>query len=145
MVSPTRVTYLDVTGSGNETSAHLAENGRITFMFGVFEGAPVILRLYGRGCVVLPNSHKWDELVTHFVLIPGARQIIRCGYLSSEDLLRYEHPFLLLFRRKVNHSGETIQSPGTLRYAAYVRLHYERPNFEEKQQHNRGERYHVDL
>lgn len=76
VISPTRVAYLDVTGSGNETSAHLAENGRVTLMFVAFEGAPVILRLYGRGRVVLPDSPKWDELVTHFVVIPGARQIM---------------------------------------------------------------------
>jgi len=76
VISPTRVAYLDVTGSGNETSAHLAENGRITFMFVAFEGAPVILRLYGRGRVVLPDSPEWDEQVKQFVVIPGERQII---------------------------------------------------------------------
>lgn len=74
--SPTEVAYLDVTGSGNETSAHLSENGRITFMFVAFEGAPVILRLYGRGRVILPDTLEWNELIKHFVLIPGARQII---------------------------------------------------------------------
>ncbi|MBE9020132.1 pyridoxamine 5'-phosphate oxidase family protein, partial [Chroococcidiopsidales cyanobacterium LEGE 13417] len=49
ILSPNRVAYLDLTGSGNETSAHLQENGRITLMFCAFQGSPSILRLYGTG------------------------------------------------------------------------------------------------
>lgn len=71
-----RVAYLDMTGSGNETSAHLRENGRITFMFCSFETAPLILRLYGRGETVLPGTPAWDELAPLFTLYTGARQII---------------------------------------------------------------------
>src|SRR3954470_14526005 len=55
ILSPQRVAYLDVTGSGNETAAHLADNGRLTLMFCAFEGAPLILRLYGRGTAVHPR------------------------------------------------------------------------------------------
>jgi Pyridoxamine 5'-phosphate oxidase len=76
ILSPTQVAYLDLTGSGNETSAHLLENGRITFMFCAFAGPPNILRLYGTGQVVLPTMDSWDELAAHFTLLPGARQII---------------------------------------------------------------------
>ena len=71
-----RVAYLDLTGSGNETSAHLAENGRITLMFCAFNGPPNILRLYGQGEVALPGSPLWDELRPRFGDSPGARQII---------------------------------------------------------------------
>jgi hypothetical protein len=71
-----RVAYLDLTGSGNETSAHLEENGRITVMFCAFEGDPKILRLYGRGRTILVDSDGWAELASHFELRPGARQII---------------------------------------------------------------------
>jgi Pyridoxamine 5'-phosphate oxidase len=78
VLSPTRVAYLDVTGSGNETAAHLLENGRITFMFCAFSGKPNILRLYGRGRSVLPESNEWLELIEQFVPQPGARQIIVC-------------------------------------------------------------------
>lgn len=74
--SPNRVGYLDLTGSGNETSAHMKENGRITFMFCAFTGAPRILRLYGKGRVVLPDDTEWTELAPHFDLLPGARQIV---------------------------------------------------------------------
>lgn len=76
LLTPNRVAYLDLTGSGNETSAHLAENGRITFMFCAFDGPPNILRLYGRGEVALPDSALWDELRPRFGEYPGARQII---------------------------------------------------------------------
>jgi hypothetical protein len=76
IIDPGTVAYLDLTGSGNETAAHLAENGRITFMFCAFEGAPRILRLYGTGRVVLPGDGAWAALAAHFPTLPGARQII---------------------------------------------------------------------
>lgn len=76
ILSPTRVAYLDLTGSGNETSAHLQENGRITLMFCAFQDAPLILRLYGQGQTVLPDSPDWDALFPFFSNLPGARQII---------------------------------------------------------------------
>ncbi|MGA7671109.1 MAG: pyridoxamine 5'-phosphate oxidase family protein [Nitrolancea sp.] len=89
ILSPTRVAYLDLTGSGNETSAHLLENSRITFMFCAFSGPPRILRLFGRGNVALPGSDAWTELRPLFTEYPGERQIITadihrvqtsCGY-----------------------------------------------------------------
>ncbi len=76
ILSPLRVAYLDLTGSGNETSAHVAENGRITWMFCAFSGPPNILRLYGQGHVVLPTMEAWSQLAPHFPAYPGARQIM---------------------------------------------------------------------
>ncbi len=76
ILSPNKVAYLDLTGSGNETSAHLQENGRITFMFCAFEGSPSILRLYGSGTTILPGNSEWESLYSHFPEIPGTRQII---------------------------------------------------------------------
>ena len=72
------VAYLDLTGSGNETSAHMLETGnaRITMMWCAFEGAPRILRLYGKGRVVLPEHDAWDDLAQHFTMMPGVRQIV---------------------------------------------------------------------
>lgn len=89
ILSPNRVAYLDMTGSGNETSAHINENGRITFMFCAFTGSPMIVRLYGIGKTVLPEMPEWDALVTHFETYYGYRQIVvaeitrvasSCGY-----------------------------------------------------------------
>ena len=76
VLSDTRVMYMDIIGSGNETSAHLLENGRITFMFCAFEGPPLILRLYGKGYTVLSGDAEWPELSKHFYLLLATRQII---------------------------------------------------------------------
>lgn len=76
VLSPTSVGYLDIVGSGNETSAHLLENGRITFMFCAFDGPPKILRLYGKGKTILPGDAEWNEFAEHFAILPAARQII---------------------------------------------------------------------
>jgi hypothetical protein len=72
----TTVAYLDLTGSGNETSAHLLENGRMTVMFCSFSEKPLILRLYGRGRVVGPKDPEWRDLASNFPPLPGARQIV---------------------------------------------------------------------
>lgn len=71
-----RVVWLNLTGSGNETAAHLLENGRMTLMFCAFEGAPIILRLFGHARVLHPRDAEWDKLVALFPPIPGARQLL---------------------------------------------------------------------
>ncbi len=71
-----RVAYADLTGSGNETSAHVSENGRITLMFCGFEERPMIVRIYGRGRVVLRGEGEWGELAGLFPEHVGLRQII---------------------------------------------------------------------
>ncbi len=69
------VAYLDLTGSGNETAAHVMENGRITFMFCAFSGQPMILRLYGEARIVLPRDDDWLEWLSRFPLLEGTRQV----------------------------------------------------------------------
>ncbi len=88
------VAYLDLTGSGNETAAHVTQNGRITFMFCSFEGAPNILRLYGRGESVLPGAAGWDELAGHFPPLPGVRQIIRVNISATQDSCGFAVPLM---------------------------------------------------
>lgn len=70
------VAYLDLTGSGNETSAHLQENGRMTIMFCSFSHQPLILRLYGQGRVLRPRDQDWESVHSLFASLPGERQII---------------------------------------------------------------------
>ncbi|WP_456406055.1 pyridoxamine 5'-phosphate oxidase family protein [Thiolapillus sp.] len=70
-----RVIWLNVTGSGNETSAHVQENPRMTLMFNAFEGNPMILRLYGTARVIHRKDADWQELYSYFNPLPGARQI----------------------------------------------------------------------
>jgi hypothetical protein len=76
ILSHTRVAYLDLTGSGNETAAHLLENGRITFMFCAFHDPPKILRLFGTGHTLREGDNEWRELISLFPQLPGVRQII---------------------------------------------------------------------
>ncbi|MDQ1435987.1 MAG: hypothetical protein QOF59_2803 [Actinomycetota bacterium] len=84
-----RVAYLDLTGSGVETIAHLRENGRVTLMACAFTGNPRISRIYGRGRVHAVGSPEFDDLAPQFPELPGARSIIdiavervttSCGY-----------------------------------------------------------------
>ena len=73
VLGPRSVAYLDLTGSGAETIAHLRQNGQITIMFCSFDHTTKILRLYGTGNVVLPGDRQWDELAAHFPrTAPGA-------------------------------------------------------------------------
>jgi hypothetical protein len=96
VLGPSTVAYLDLTGSGAETIAHLRQNGRITFMFCAFEGPPRILRLFGTGEAVHVGAPEWDDLAGRFPEIPGRRAVIRvqldriadsCGYAVPEMAL----------------------------------------------------------
>jgi hypothetical protein len=75
VIGNSRVAWLNVTGSGNETSAHVQQDPRMTIMFCSFEGDPLILRLYGSAKVVHRNDPEWDGLFSMFEPLPGARQI----------------------------------------------------------------------
>jgi hypothetical protein len=76
ILGPHRVAYLDLTGSGVETIAHLRENGRVTIMLCAFEGAPRIVRLQGQGTAHPLGSGEFTALASHFPAVPGARAII---------------------------------------------------------------------
>ncbi|VAX11854.1 hypothetical protein MNBD_GAMMA26-2580 [hydrothermal vent metagenome] len=71
-----KVLWLNLTGSGNETAAHLLEDSRITIMLCAFDGAPKILRLYGSARAIHPRDDEWSDMLDHFPTTSGARQII---------------------------------------------------------------------
>ena len=75
VINPKQVIWLNLTGSGNETAAHLLDNNRMTIMFCAFEGKPLILRLYGKAKTYHPSDNEWADLLAHFPIIAGARQI----------------------------------------------------------------------
>ena len=79
VLGPNEVAYLDCTGSGSETRAHLTAcaDKRLTVMFCAFEGAPLILRLYGQGESLMRGTPGYGALLRHFDEVPGARQIVR--------------------------------------------------------------------
>ena len=114
VLSSNRVVWLNLTGSGNETSAHIQQDPRMTLMFCAFDGAPLILRLYGTARVIHQNEQEWPELYSQFAPLPGARQIFdlaidmvqtSCGfgvpYLSYEK----ERPLLADWATKKGDGG----------------------------------------
>ncbi len=76
ILGPKRVGWLNLTGSGNETAAHLRQDPRMTLMFCAFQGDPMILRIYGRARLVQPSDPQWAEKRALFRPLPGARQIV---------------------------------------------------------------------
>lgn len=75
ILTQAEVAWLSVTGSGNETAAHVLENPRMTIMFCAFEGKPLILRLYGEAKAYYPRDKQWHAYAQHFEILPGTRQI----------------------------------------------------------------------
>jgi len=89
IVDENTVVWMNHTGSGNETSAHVQENGRMTIMFNSYDNLPMIMKLYGQAEVFHSADNEWDELIAHFSKREGARQIFKlhvellltsCGY-----------------------------------------------------------------
>ncbi len=114
VIGPTTVAYLDLTGSGVETIAHLRENGRLTVMFCAFEGRPRILRLYGRGRSVEPGDAEWVTVSAHFTELPGVRSVIvleveriadSCGYAVPRYEYIGDRPQLLDWAEKKGDDG----------------------------------------
>jgi uncharacterized protein YciI len=86
------VAYLDLTGSENETAAHLAQNGRLTLMFCSFAEKPSIVRLYGKGRVVRRQDAEFASLHQHFQALPGERQIIVLSISSVMETCGFAVP-----------------------------------------------------
>jgi Pyridoxamine 5'-phosphate oxidase len=111
VIAPHRVAYLDLGGSGNETHAHLAADGRITLMFCAFDNPALIFRIYGRGRPVLPQDGDWAELARHFTILPGTRQIFdiavdsvqtSCGWGVPKMALEAERHTLVKYHRQAD-------------------------------------------
>jgi hypothetical protein len=88
-----RVGYMDLIGSGDETSAHAMENGRITVMFCSFEKVPNILRIYGKARTILRDDPEWDEVSAHFTIYPSTRQVITVDVTKVQTSCGYGIPF----------------------------------------------------
>ena len=88
-----QVAYLNLTGSGNETAAHLVENGRLTIMFCSFEKRPLILRLYGTGHAIHHRDAEWEAMYANFPDELGARQIIVMDIESVQTSCGFAIPF----------------------------------------------------
>ncbi|HFC53160.1 MAG TPA: pyridoxamine 5'-phosphate oxidase family protein [Gammaproteobacteria bacterium] len=118
------VGYLDVTGSGNETAAHLEQNGRITIMFCSFGEQPLILKLYGRGRVIRPRDAAWREWRTRFPTLPGERQIILLELHSAQTSCGFGVPRVTGELRE----RDTLRSWAEKKGNAGIREYWERNN-----------------
>lgn len=114
ILSPSQLAYLDLTGSGNETAAHLLENGRITLMVCSFTRTANILRVYGQGRSVQPADGDWAEYAAHFDILPGTRQIFvidvgsvqtSCGWAIPEMALVKERQTLIKYAVNAGEDG----------------------------------------
>jgi hypothetical protein len=114
VLSDTRVAYVDLTGSGNETAAHLKHDGRMTLMWCSFDPDPLILRVYGHGRAVRRHAAEWSELRRHFAELPGERQLIvldvesvqtSCGYAVPLYTYRGERDTLARWAEKKGAVG----------------------------------------
>ena len=100
VLGPHRVAYLDVGGSGNETNAHLAADGRATLMFCAFDRPALILRIYARGRAILPQDDRWEASVAPFALLPGTRQVFEFDVDSVQTSCGWGVPFMTLDRER---------------------------------------------
>jgi hypothetical protein len=92
ILGPREVAYLDLTGSGIETVAHLRENGRIVLTFCALAGPPKIVRLHGTGEVLASGSEEYEKLKALFPDYPGARTIVRVRLTRIGDSCGYAVP-----------------------------------------------------
>lgn len=114
IIDDVTVAWLNLTGSGNETAAHVLENGRMTVMFCSFDKQPLIMRLYGRATAIHARDKRWDELSALFPAYTGARQIFvlrlelvqtSCGYAVPYYKLKGGRPTLAKWADKRGLSG----------------------------------------
>lgn len=113
-----RVAYLDLGGSGNETNAHLAADGRITIMFCAFDDPALILRIYGHGTAVLPQDGEFAALAERFPRLPGVRQIFviavdsvqtSCGWGVPRMSLEAERATLVKYHAQQDPDARMIR------------------------------------
>lgn len=105
------VAYLDLTGSGNSTAAHLLDDGRMTIMFCSFLEEPLCVRLYGQGKVIHPRDQDWDEWHSLFESMPGERQIIVLKIESVQTSCGYAVP-IYEFKRERKKLIEWAEEKG---------------------------------
>src|SRR5262249_3485973 len=92
IIGPHQVIYLDLTGSGIETVAHLRENGRIVIMFCAFDGPAKIVRLHGRGTIHLPGEASYEQWKSLYQDMPGARGIVSIDVARISDSCGHSIP-----------------------------------------------------
>lgn len=118
VAGPKRVRWLNLTGSGNETVAHVRESSRMTLMFCSFDADPLILRVYGQARSIHPGDAEWPGRIAEFPSLPGARQV----FDLAVDLVQTSCGFAVPFyefqgeRRQLRDWAEKKGEAGIRRY-----------------------------
>ena len=94
VINKNKIAWLNLTGSGNETAAHLLKNDRMTIMFCAFEGKPMILRLYGTAKIYHPRDQEYQDFIDLFPETPGSRQVIEMEVDLVQTSCGYAVPFM---------------------------------------------------
>lgn len=116
VLSPTRILWLNLTGSGNETAAHLAHDPRMTLMWCGFAARPLILRAYGTARALHRNHADWPALAAHLPALPGARQIFDLTIDLVQSSCGFAVPFMdYVADRPVLHDWATDKGDDGLR------------------------------
>ncbi|WP_103256733.1 pyridoxamine 5'-phosphate oxidase family protein [Tabrizicola aquatica] len=116
VLSPSRILWLNLTGSGNETAAHLPLDPRITLMWCSFTTRPLILRAYGTARVVHRGDADWSALAPHLPDQPGARQIVDVAIDLVQSSCGFAVPFMNFVEdRLVLQKWATDKGPDGLR------------------------------
>lgn len=123
VLGPKEVGYVDLTGSGIETAAHLRENGRIVIMFCAMNGPPKIVRFHGVGEYCIPGSKAFDDVAGSFVLLPGTRGIIRCQVSRISESCGFSIP-----RYEFEEERDTLVRWAESKGAAGLKAYHEDKN-----------------
>jgi hypothetical protein len=94
VLSPDRILWVNLTGSGNESAAHVAQDPRMTMMWCSFGLRPMILRAYGTARVLHRNSPDWDDLAQHIPNLPGLRQLVDVRIELVQSSCGFAVPFM---------------------------------------------------
>ncbi len=129
VLGPRHVAYLDVSGSGAETIAHVRENGRIVVMFCAFQGPPRILRLHGEGSVVFADEERFEQLLAEAefedLSVPEARRaVIEIDIQRISDSCGYGVPLMTFDGMREHHAlsaGKKVRTLGVDGYDAQRR------------------------
>ncbi|MZG30508.1 MAG: pyridoxamine 5'-phosphate oxidase family protein [Nitrospinae bacterium] len=114
VLNKNQLIWLNLTGSGNETAAHILEKSRMTLMFCSFEGKPLILRIYGKARAIHPRDEEWSEWIKLFPDYPGSRQIFlldidsaqtSCGFAVPNYKYQEDRSDLVYWTEKIGDEG----------------------------------------
>ncbi len=123
VINSNRIAWLNATGSGNETSAHIQQHPRMTIMFTAFQGHPLTLRLYGKASVIHMSDPEWSNLYSLFTPLPGARQIFDLSVEMVQNSCGMSIPFF-----EYQHEREQLSDWATKQGESGIKKYWQKTN-----------------